>query len=102
MIDLAISMDIDRHGITIVETNRGRRLKAPRWPQDCEFQVVSFDHSAHCDVVRPETLAADIALALAALKEAGVMKRRKPDWFHRLERCSNGVAIERGKHTHCI
>jgi hypothetical protein len=92
MIDLAISIDADQSGATVIETNHGRRFKAPRWPQDCEFQLVAFDPSAlSCNVVQTESLAVDIAIALTALRQAGVVEGRKPDWFRRLERCSQGV-----------
>ncbi|MFZ2642869.1 MAG: hypothetical protein WA117_17880 [Verrucomicrobiia bacterium] len=92
MLDLAISTDTDRNGIAVIETNRGERLKAPRWPQDCDFQLVAFNPAAKsCDVVWTEALANDIGKALKALAHAGVLKGRKPDWYHRLMRCANGA-----------
>ena len=42
MLDLAISVNTDSRRTTIIETNRGVKLKAPAWPQDCDFQLVAF------------------------------------------------------------
>src|SRR5947207_2211615 len=62
MIDLAISIDDDPRGVTIVETNHGDRLAAPKWPQDSDFRLVAFSPRAkECDVIAPRELARDIA-----------------------------------------
>ena len=91
MLDLAISIDSDS-GTTVIETRRGVKLKAPGWPQDCDFQLVAFGPSARsCEVVWTESLAEDIGRALMAIERAAALKGRKPDWYHRLERCSKGA-----------
>jgi hypothetical protein len=73
MLDLAISINVDSTGTTVVETNHGARLKAPAWPADCDFQVVAFDPSdRRCEVVWTEQLARDISSALMALGRGGV------------------------------
>ena len=96
MIDLAISMDADQNGTSIIETNKGRTLKAARWPQDSDFQLVAYAPSGRvCKVVGTESLAKDIACALAALKQAGVIEGRKPDWLCRLESCARGASEHR-------
>ena len=85
MLDLAISIDTDARGTTIVETNHGAALKAARWPQDCDFQLVAFSPSDKtCEVVWTAQLAKDIGKALTTLDNARAMKGRKPDWYHRL------------------
>ena len=95
MIDLAISIGSDSHGTTVIETNCGRRLKAPRWPLDCDMQLVAFSRSGlTCNIVWTELLASDIARALAELRDAGVVSEQKPEWFRRLSRCSAGAAVE--------
>lgn len=87
MLDLAISVDTDRNGTTIIETNHGVRLKSPKWPQDCEFQPVGFTPSARtCQVIASDQLADDIREALVALEEAGVLGPRRADWHRRLRR----------------
>ena len=87
MLDLAIAVDTDRNRTTIIETNRGVRLKAPKWWHDCEFQLVAFAPSARtCQVIPPEQLTDDIGKALAALENAGVLKPRQADWHRRLRR----------------
>lgn len=87
MLDLAISVETDRNGTTIIETNHGVRLKAPDWSQDCEFQLVVFSPLARtCHVISTEQLADDIRKALAALGDAGVLKPRKANWYRRLRR----------------
>src|SRR5437870_5276876 len=69
MIDLAISIDEGPLGVTIVETNHGDRLAAPKWPQDSDFRLVVFSPRAkECDVIAPRELARDIARALEAVK----------------------------------
>ena len=63
MIDLAISVDDDAQGLTIVETNYGDRLTAPHWPQDSDFRLVAFSPTAkECAVIAPRELARDIAV----------------------------------------
>lgn len=85
MLDLAISIDTDEAAISVVETNHGRHLTAPRWPQDSDFQLVAFSPAGRtCNVVCPEQLTADLASALAALDESGALKGQKPEWYRRL------------------
>jgi hypothetical protein len=89
MLDLAISVGTDARNTTIIETNHGAELRAPGWPQDCDFQLVAFTRSGRsCEVVSPEDLTDDIGMALLAIKDAKRFKGRKPDWFRRLERYS--------------
>jgi hypothetical protein len=91
MLDLAISVDTDRNGTTIVETNHGVRLKARDWSQDCEFQLVAFTPSSRtCQVISAEELADDIRKALATLEEVSVLKARTADWHRRLRRYAEG------------
>jgi hypothetical protein len=93
MLDLAISTDTDSKGTTIVQTNHGVKLKAPRWPQDCESQLVAFSPSGvRCEVVWTELLAADIDNALAMLDGSAAFKGPKPDWYRRLKRCARGAS----------
>jgi hypothetical protein len=92
MIDLAISVDTDARGTTVIETNRGSKLKAPRWPQDCETQLVAFNPSGKtCKVIWTEQLADDIGRAIRSLHDAGVLKGRKPDWYRRLAHCAEST-----------
>jgi hypothetical protein len=92
MIDLAISIDDDARGVTIVETNHGERLAAPKWPQDSDSRLVVFGPSAQdCDVIAPRELARDIALALEAVKPTLGRAMKKPQWYRRLERCAAGA-----------
>jgi hypothetical protein len=87
MLDLAISIDTDKRNTTIIETNHGVELKAPGWPQDCDFQLVAFNPSGEtCEVVWVEGLAGDIGKALTTIAKAAPFKGRKPDWYRRLER----------------
>ncbi len=89
MLDLAISIDTDSKNITIIETNHGVELKAPDWPQDCDFQLIAFDASRDsCEVVSAEVLAEDIGKALVMLEQVMAFKFGKPDWYRRLERCA--------------
>ena len=89
MLDLAISIDTDSNNITIVETNHGLQLKAPGWPQDCDFQLVAFDPLGKiCEVIPAECLAEDVGMAVMALEKAKLLKGRKPDWYRRLKRLS--------------
>lgn len=91
MFDLAISVDTDRNGTTIIETNHGVRLKAPDWSQDCEFQLVAFTPSSRtCQVISAEELADDIRKALAALENVGGREARTADWHRRLRRYVGG------------
>jgi hypothetical protein len=86
---LAISVGTDSTNTTVIETNHGVQLRAPGWPQDCEFQLVAFDPlQATCEVLSAEGLAEDIFEALAALDGTIPGKSSKPDWYRRLERCA--------------
>jgi len=86
MLDLAISIDTDPANTTIIETNCGVRLKAPDWPQDCDFQLVAYDPSGDsCGVVSAEGLADDIGEALLMLDRAVSPAGEKPDWYRRLK-----------------
>ena len=92
MIDFAISIDDDASGTTIVETNHGRRMASPTWPQDGDFRLVAFAPSGKkCEVVSPAELADDIALALQALEQVPEAARKKPQWYRRLRRCAAGA-----------
>jgi hypothetical protein len=92
MLDLAISVDTDRNGTPIIETNHGVRMKAPEWFDDCEFQLVAYTPSAKtCQIISAEELAGDIRQALAALENVGVLKPRKADWYRRLRRYAEGA-----------
>jgi hypothetical protein len=94
MLDLAISTNTDPKGTTVVETNRGMRLKAPTWPQDCDFQLVLFDPSGErCEIVLAEQLAADIGRALAMLDSAQTLRGPKPNWYRRLKDCASGTLL---------
>ena len=85
MLNLAIAMDIDRNNNSIVETNSGDTLVAPDWPQDCEFQVVSYRKGGRtCRVVRIRELTGDIGQALALIEGAGLVAKKNADWFVRL------------------
>ena len=91
MLDLAISEDIDRKGATVVLTNHGKKMRTKTWPQDSDFQVVAFPPSARqCQVLAVEELAADIAAALRALGNTGILAGPKPDWYRRLAKCASG------------
>ena|SRR5712664_4233201 len=93
MLDLAISEDVNSKGETIVLTNCGRTMRAPRWPQDCDFQLVGFAAAAAaCDIVWTEQLAQDIGMALEALRTAGAPTGRKPAWYRRLARYASGAS----------
>jgi hypothetical protein len=93
MLDLAIAINTDVSGSTIVETNHGAKLRAPAWPQDCDFQLVGFSPSGeHCEVVWTEELAEDIGRALMTLESVAAFKGRRPDWYRRLERYSKGTS----------
>jgi hypothetical protein len=86
MLDLAISIDTDPKNTTVIETNHGVKLRAPRWPQDCDFQLVAFDPwSDSCEIVPTEGLAGDIRTALITLDSVAPFKGLKPDWYRRLE-----------------
>ncbi len=92
MLDLAISVDTDSRRTTVIETNRGVKLKAPGWPQDCDFQLVAFAPSGKdCEIIWTKDLAGDISKALMALHKSEALKGRKPDWYLRLERCAKGT-----------
>ena len=77
----------------MIETNHGVRLRALDWPQDCDFQMVAFEpDDENCEVIRTESLAEDIHLALLHLDRTAPMKGRKPGWYRRLERCARGAS----------
>jgi hypothetical protein len=91
MIDLAISIDDDASGATIVETNHGNQLACPDWPQDSDFRLVAYSPRAkRCEVIPPSELAHDIALALQALEDVPSATRTKPQWYRRLRKCAAG------------
>ena len=86
MLNLAIAVDVDRNGHSVVETNAGDILVAPRWPQDCEFQIVSYrkgDRTAR--IVYYDELSEDIGHALDVIQRERCLGRTKPDWFIRLQ-----------------
>ena len=86
MLNLAIAVDVDRSGNSVIETNTGDVLVAPRWPQDCEFQIVSYRKGNRtARVVDYDTLSKDIGYALDAIERNGCIGRSKPDWFIRLQ-----------------
>jgi hypothetical protein len=92
MLDLAIAVDHDRQMTTIVETNNGRSLKAPGWPQDSDFHLVAFGPKQRsCDVVAAAELAADISKLLGLLTSRRILRGSKPAWLKRLEQYSEGV-----------
>ena len=92
MLDLAISINTDESGVTIIETNRGVELKAPQWPQDCDFQLVAFNPAVKtCEVIWTQQLTEDICSALSALDKTGALRKEKPDWYRRLSRYSCGI-----------
>jgi hypothetical protein len=89
MINLAIAMDIDRNNNSIIETNCGKRLVAPDWPQDCETKLVSFREKGRlARVVDLETLTEDIREALTLIDQQGAYAQKKPNWFLRLQKIS--------------
>jgi hypothetical protein len=92
MLALAIPVNIDHRGNTIVETNAGSELRASQWPQDSEFQLVAFrPTSKTCQVVWTDQLAEDIAKALERLDIEAGSRETKPDWYRRLDRYCNGL-----------
>ena len=92
MLDLAIEIDTDQKNISIIETNYGMQMKAPEWPNDCEFQLVAFNPSGDtCEIVGADGLSEDIGEALIALDRAAVFKGQKPDWYLRLELYATGA-----------
>ncbi len=92
MLDLAIAVDHDRRMATIVETNHGRSLGAPGWPQDSDFHLVAFDPTQNlCDVVTASELAADISKLVGLVASRKIFRGKKPAWLKRLERYSVGV-----------
>jgi hypothetical protein len=91
MIDLAISLENDARGTTIVETNHGDQLAAPDWPQDSDFRLVAFNaKGGECEVVPPRELARDIARALRTLKPMFKGASEKPAWHRRLTKYAAG------------
>lgn len=92
MLKLAIPIETDRTGATVVETNNGCVLRVTDWPQDCEFQLVAFSpRGRKAKLVWTDQLAEDIAKALSEMEAAGVIGREKPDWYRRLVHCASGV-----------
>lgn len=92
MLDLAIAIDHDRGMNTIVETNGGRSLGAPGWPQDSDFHLVAFDPLQNsCEVVPASQLAADISKLVHLAASRGILHGKKLDWLKRLEKYSLGV-----------
>lgn len=86
MLNLAISVDVDRNNNSIIETNSGDTLVAPDWPQDCESQVISYQKGSRtCRIVHLDTLSGDISRALALIENSDLIAGRKPDWFVRLK-----------------
>ena len=93
MIDLAIAIDTDRKGTTVIETNKGLELKAPGWPRDCEFQLVAFGPAGRtCEIILTDQLADDISKALLKLETTGAVGKQKPDWYRRLMRYARGAS----------
>jgi hypothetical protein len=93
MLDLAISIGPDSKNGTVIETNRGVRLRALDWPHDCDFQMVVFEPGGDkCEVIWSESLADDIRRTLLAIERAAATKGRKPAWYRRLERCASGAS----------
>lgn len=93
MLDLAIPIDTDTKGTNVIETNHGVQLKAAKWPQDCEFQLVAFNPAGKtCKVISTEQLVNDIRDALKSFQAAGTVKTRKPDWYHRLALYAEGAS----------
>jgi hypothetical protein len=92
MLDLAISINTDKNGATVIETNRGVELKATRWPQDYDFQLVAFSPGGKtCRVIWTEQLSEDIRNALTALNQTGGIRGKKPDWYRRLSCYGSGI-----------
>jgi hypothetical protein len=92
MLKLAIPIETDRTGATVVETNNGCVLRVTDWPQDCEFQLVAFrPRSRKGTLVRTDQLAEDIQKALAAMDTTGVTFREEPDWYRRLVQYASSV-----------
>ena len=85
MLDLAIAIDADADGTSVIETNHGDEFRAPRWPQDSDFQLVAFEPEAKtCSVVWTSELVDDIRHALSVLDQTKSLKGEKPDWYGRL------------------
>ncbi len=92
MIDLAITIDDDVRGRTIIETNNGNQLACPHWPQDSDFRLVAFfPRGKQCEVIIPSQLADDIALAVRALETVPQVGRTRPEWYQRLRKCAAGA-----------
>ena len=95
MLDLAVSINTDSRRKRVIETNHGVKLKTQAWPQDCDFQLVTFNPSSEsCEVVWTENLAADIGRAIMRLDKAAALKGRKPDWYRRLARYATGASSQ--------
>jgi hypothetical protein len=92
MLKLAIPIESDRTGATVVETNDGSVLRVTDWPQDCEFQLVAFSpRGRKARLVFTDQLAEDIRRALSEMDTAGLIPREKPDWYRRLVQCASAV-----------
>ena len=92
MLKLAIPIETDRRGATVVETNDGSVLRITDWPQDCEFQLVAFSPGGRKGKLVPtDQLAEDIQRALSEMDSAGVTLREKPDWYRRLVQYGSGA-----------
>ena len=97
MLDLAISIDTEGRGTTIIETNHGESLRALDWPQGCDFQLVAYDPRKRvCEVVFADELADDIASALSELDAIRGSKLRQTDWYQRLRMCAKGARAALG------
>lgn len=98
MLDLAISIDTDSKGNDIIETNHGEKLKAPDWPQDCEFQMIAYHPlDKTCEVISADVLSDDIGHAIRALQAARAFKDDQPEWYRRLARCAAGATSLRSE-----
>jgi hypothetical protein len=92
MLKLAIAIETDQTGATVVETNNGCMLRVTDWPQDCEFQLVAFSpRGRKGKLVSTDQLAEDIQRALSEMDTRGVNLREKPDWYRRLLQYASGV-----------
>lgn len=91
MLSLAISIDTDPKGTNVIETNHGVQLKAARWPQDCEFQLVAFNPANKaCEVISTEQLVNDIRDALRTFQASDVLKVQRMEWYRRLALYAEG------------
>lgn len=92
MLMLAIPIDTDRTGNTVVETNNGSVLRVSDWPQDCEFQLVAFNPRGRKGTLVPtDQLVEDIQRALTEMDSTGGTPQDRPDWYLRLVEYASGV-----------